>query len=95
MHNDKDNSINPDTDIHLGFLSMLMNPNTTAWDQLEECVVGYDEETPIFDDHKVKQLLERCGKEFRPYFEEMKKVVNDNKTECNYAQRSNSVQGTI
>ena len=84
MDNDKTNLINPDTDAWLGFLAVFMDysvMNDASWKQLNECIIGYDGETPIFDDNKVKQILERRGKEFRPYFEEMQKVVKDAKKE--------------
>lgn len=78
MDNDKVNLINPDTDVWLGFLAIFMNYTVKddSWEELEQCVTGYDGETPIFDDNKVKQVLERRGKQFRPYFEEMKKVAS-------------------
>lgn len=77
------NLIDPNTDVWLGFLAMFMKytVNEDSWKQLEECIIRYDGETPIFDDQKVKQILERNGKEFRPYFEEMKKIVNNTQNE--------------
>lgn len=93
MDNDKDNLINPDTDVWLGFLAIFMNytVDDDSWKKIEDCVIRYEGNTPIFDDQKVKQLLESKGKEFRPYFEEMKKVVNNTKKESNYVQRSNRI----
>ena len=78
MDNDKVNLINPDTDVWLGFLAIFMNYTIgdDSWEELTSCVTGYDGDKPIFDDQKVKQILERRGKEFRPYFEEMKKVAS-------------------
>ena len=78
MDNNKANLINPDTDVWLGFLAMFMNYTIkdNSWEEFTSCVTGYDGNKPIFDDQKVKQILERRGKEFRPYFEEMKKVAN-------------------
>lgn len=83
MDSDKNNLIDPSTDMLLGFLAIFMNYTVgdDAWKQIEDCVIRYDGSTPIFDDQKVKQLLERRGKDFRPYFEEMKKMVNDTKNE--------------
>ena len=81
MDNDKTNSINPNTDVWLGFLSIFMNytVNDDSWKQLNDCIIRYDGEAPIFDDYKVKQLLQCRGEQFRPYFEEMKKVVEETK----------------
>ena len=83
MDNNKTNLINPDTDVWLGFLSIFMSHayNDDSWKELEKCVIGHDGETPVFDDEKVKRTLKKRGKKFRPYFEEMKKVVSDAKTE--------------
>ena len=77
MDSDKVTLVNPDIDIWLGFLAIFMDYSMKddSWKDLEQCITGYDDKTPIFDDNKVKQILERRGKEFRPYFEEMKKVV--------------------